>query len=357
MRKIRRRSLRTLVLAPALAVLVLVLVPVWSAHALITRLRTRRQVGSSVDLPRRAAADVTLAELMRARRPVIVEGLAAAIGVDDVADLAAFRDLASRTDSTFRVRFHHDTAPYFLYTGDYGNEPDHDEQMTLADFLGMMFGDGDDDRRSGPTGPPDGLCVYRLFGPSDLDGAVGRMLDRIADGLRGVADQPPEKGASGIWIGSRGVVTPLHHDAWPGLLFQTHGSKRVTMFSPRDRTNLYFSAPVRVGSRWSRLPGRSADADPDTFPRADRAIRHEGELGPGDVLFIPPFWSHEIEALEPNISIPFRFRVATADHLNPGYLRPASEVLDGNVVRPARRRAHRLVRRARPRRTPSTVPS
>jgi hypothetical protein len=335
MRTTRRRSLRTVVLAPALAVLVIVLVPVWAVHAAVTRIRTRRQVGSSVDLPRRAADDV-------------------AIGVDHVADLAAFRELASSADSTFRVRFHDDSAPYFLYTGDYGNEPDHDEQMTLADFLGMMFGDDDHPDRAGP---PDGLCVYRLFGPSDLDGAVGQMLDRIADGLRGVADQPPEKGASGIWIGSRGVVTPLHHDAWPGLLFQTHGTKRVTMFSPRDRTNLYFSAPVRVGSRWSRLPGRSAEADAGTFPRADRAIRHEGELGPGDVLFIPPFWSHEIEALEPNISIPFRFRVATADHLNPGYLRPAYEVLDGNVVRPARQRAHRVVRRARPRATRPTVPS
>ncbi len=353
MRTTPRRSLRTLVLAPGLAALVVVLLPVWSAHALLTRLRTRRQVGTSVDLPRRAAGEVGLADLMRERRPVVVEGLAAAIGVDHVADLAAFRDLASGSDSTFRVRFHRDTAPYFLYTGDYGNEPDHDEEMTLADFLAMMFGDEDGVR----AGPPDGLCVYRLFGPSDLDGAVGQMLDRIADGLHGVADQPPEKGASGIWIGSRGVVTPLHHDAWPGLLFQTHGSKRVTMYSPRDRTNLYFSAPVRVGSRWSRLPGRSATADPDSFPRARRAIRHEGLLGPGDVLFIPPFWSHEIEALEPNISIPFRFRVTAADHLNPGYLRPATEVLDGKVVRPARHRAHRLARRARPRRTRPTVPS
>ena len=244
--------------------------------------------------------------------------------------------------------------------------------MTLDAFLDLMFGraptatstgpetdthvetavdrgtdtdvdHGSSGHEAGPEpGPPAGLCVYTLFGSADLGGAVGRMIDRIADGLGDEAPWPTARQASGIWIGSRGVVTPLHHDAWPGLLFQTHGSKRVTMFSPSDRTNLYFSPPTKVGSRWSRLPGRSADADPEEFPRIRRVARHEGELRAGDTLYIPPFWSHEIEALDANISIPFRFRVIPGDHLNPGYLRPAYEVFHGKYVRPLGHRSRRV---------------
>jgi hypothetical protein len=334
-------------MAPALGALVVLLLPVSYLHALVTRVRTRRQAGERVEIPRRPAAEVRLADLMRERRPVIVEGLAGAAGLDGVADLAALRDLATTRSGRSRVRFHRDDAPYFLYTGDYGRVHDHDEELTLAEFLDMMFGpddasaDDSDDSDAPEVGPPPGLCVYELLGPSGLDGEVGRMLDRMATALDGLADRPAETGASGVWIGSRGVVTPLHHDAWPGLLFQTHGSKRVALFSPTDRTNLYFNAPVQVGSRWSRLPGRSATADPAEFPRADRAIRHEGVLRAGDVLVIPPFWSHEMEALESNISIPFRFRVAPLDRLNPGYLRPAYEVFDGKFVRPVRRRTAR----------------
>jgi hypothetical protein len=123
------------------------------------------------------------------------------------------------------------------------------------------------------------------------------------------------------------VTTPLHHDAWPGLLFQTHGRKRIAMYSPRDRTNLYFRSPLRGAGRWSQLPGRSAEADPAVFPRLTRATRWDGELQPGDALFIPPYWAHEMEAVEANISVPFRFATPWRGFVDPGFLRPASEIL------------------------------
>ena len=44
---------------------------------------------------------------------------------------------------------------------------------------------------------------------------------------------------SGIWIGSKGCITPLHFDAWHGVLCQVRGTKRVTLFSPDDTDNMY----------------------------------------------------------------------------------------------------------------------
>jgi hypothetical protein len=110
------------------------------------------------------------------------------------------------------------------------------------------------------------------------------------------------------------------------------GSKRVLMFPPSERPNLYFTSPLAATDRWSTLPARSDDADPSEFPLYARAHRYEGQLEAGDVLFIPAFWSHEIEALEPNISIPYRFGTRPADQLNPGFLRPAYEIFHRKFV-------------------------
>ena len=85
---------------------------------------------------------------------------------------------------------------------------------------------------------------------------------------------------------------------------------------------------------WSRLPGRSADTDLAEFPRFAHATPHEGQLEAGEVLFIPPYWSHEIEALEANISMPFRFTTGVREYLDPGFLMPAMEIFDSKFVHP-----------------------
>ena len=249
-------------------------------------------------------------------RPVIIEGLVDELQLRITPDLEGLRAVAAGTPSTFKVKSHKSHSPYFLYTGDYGAELDHVDEMSLDRFIEYMFGDEHD---------PD-TCTYRLFGVADLDGAVGEIIDDMSAGLAQLVTRPPDRNASGIWIGSKGVVTPLHHDAWTGLLFQISGSKRVLMFSPTERPNLYFTSPFAARDRWSSLPGRSDDADPGRFPRFRRATRHEAQLNGGEALYIPPFWSHEVEALEPNISIPFRFRVRAVDHVNPGFLRPGFEI-------------------------------
>ena len=56
-----------------------------------------------------------------------------------------------------------------------------------------------------------------------------------------------------------------------------------------------------------------------------------GTLTPGDVLHIPAFWAHEMEAETANISMPFRFAGTPSTYLNPGFLRPASELLRKQV--------------------------
>jgi hypothetical protein len=306
-----RRAVRAL----GLGALVAVLTPVWFVHDRATRALTRRRDGRIEQIPRIAAARADLDHLMGAGRPVIVEGLTTELGIDTAATRASLVERAG--DQTVAVTVHEDAAPYFLYSGGYGSVVREHRTMPVPEFLDMMFDRGVDA----------GTVVYRLLGPGALGGAAGGIIGEFDRAVAGRTSLRTEPRFSGIWIGSTGVVTPLHHDAWPGLLFQTEGTKRVAMYAPVDRANLYFRTPLAGRGRWSDLPGRSADADPAAFPRVTRAVRHEGVLRAGDALVIPPFWAHEMEAIEPNISVPFRFATPRSGYLDPGFLRPASELL------------------------------
>jgi hypothetical protein len=326
------RTLKTILTAVALTGLLVVLVPIWAVHRLVSGLVVRRPTGSRTPIERVAAADIDLNEVIAGNRPVVISGLTDRLGLPLVPNVDGLRELAERNSSTFEVKTHSAQSPYFLYVGDYGAELVGTREMTLATFLDSMFGDASSDTASFGSD----TCTYRLFGVNDLDGDIGRIIDTMSEGLAGLTERAPERAASGIWIGSTGAVTPLHHDAWTGLLFQMTGSKRVLMFPPSERPNLYFTSPFAAKDRWSMLPGRSDDADPAGFPRFARANGFEAQLDAGDVLFIPAFWSHEIEALEANISIPFRFGTRTVDQLNPGFLRPAYEVFHRKYVEPVR---------------------
>ena len=242
-----------------------------------------------------------------------------------VVDVDGLRSVAPTV--AFPVHRHRGDAPYFLYVGDYGAVRTRTDEMTIEPFLDEMFS---------PDGAPDDTCTYKLFAIEALDGGIGTIIREMGAQLEEMSGRRADPAASGVWIGSTGVTTPLHHDAWTGLLFQPVGSKRVAMYAPHDRHNVYFSSPFRPESRWTGLPARSIEADRREFPRLSRAIRHEGVLEAGDTLFIPPFWSHEVQALEPNISIPFRFTTRPIDHLNPGFLRPAVEIFHKKYVATSR---------------------
>jgi hypothetical protein len=308
--------------------LIVVLTPIWIIDRVVAEFRTRGRRGRPSAIPRVSLADgAGLAELMDAGRPLIITDLYERLELAAAPDIDGLRGVAP--EAPFPVHRHRPDAPYFLYVGDYGAVKTRTDQMTIGPFLDEMFDGGAE--RDNDT------CTYKLFAIDALEGGVGDIIREMGDQLEAMTRRRADASASGIWIGSEGVITPLHHDAWTGLLFQPVGSKRIVMYAPSDRHNVYFSSPLRPTSRWTGLPARSSDADPAEFPRLRRATRHEGVLEAGDTLFIPPYWSHEVEALEPNISIPFRFATRRIDHLNPGFLRPAVEIFRKKYVAPGRR--------------------
>lgn len=306
----------------ALVGLIGFLIPVWFVTETFARVRSVRRQGRVTEIDKVDVADINLAEIVRSERPVIIRGLDSVVSFTHRPDLQGLREIAAEEDATFPVKAHQGDAPYFLYVGDYGAETVRSEQMSLNQFLDYMF----------VSPPDDGTCTYRLFGIKDVNGRIAQVISEMAESLGALAQRVPDVAASGVWVGSSGVITPLHHDAWTGLLFQFEGSKRITMFAPSDRPNLYLSSPFKPTSRWSELPPRLSEADVTEFGRLRHAHRFVSQLDAGEALFIPPYWMHQVEALEPNVSIPFRFSTRSVDYVNAGFLRPAVEVFHGKFL-------------------------
>jgi hypothetical protein len=118
-----------------------------------------------------------------------------------------------------------------------------------------------------------------------------------------------DRSATSIWVGQKGNITRLHYDIWHGLLAQLTGRKRVVLFPPNESSNLYCDPLFSWSSRPpSKLPTDCLRTDKHLFPKFCNVRRYyETVIGPGDVLYIPPLWWHEVESLDNSISIPLRY--------------------------------------------------
>src|SRR5688572_15995377 len=100
-----------------------------------------------------------------------------------------------------------------------------------------------------------------------------------------------------IWIGNRSRVS-CHFDTFDNLACVVAGRRRFTLYPPELIGDLYVG-PIdhTMAGQPVSLAASSAPGDP-RFPRFD-AVRGRAltvELGPGDALYLPKLWWHEIEA-------------------------------------------------------------
>lgn len=102
-----------------------------------------------------------------------------------------------------------------------------------------------------------------------------------------------------IWLGTA-ITTPTHCDEWNNMGCVVAGRRRFTLFPPEQVVNLYIGpldfAPT--GSPVSLV--RLHDPDFARFPRFHQALAAAmtAVLEPGDAIFIPPLWYHNVDSLE-----------------------------------------------------------
>jgi hypothetical protein len=134
--------------------------------------------------------------------------------------------------------------------------------------------------------------------------AVAVQSAPMAECLPGFASANPlllahPSAAPRIWLGNA-VTTPTHLDEWFNIGCVVLGRRRFTLFPPEQIANLYVGpldyAPT--GAPMSLVQLHAPDFE--RFPLFREALAHarRAELGPGDALFIPPLWWHNVESLD-----------------------------------------------------------
>eukprot|EP01088_Endostelium_zonatum_P009356 TRINITY_DN22571_c0_g1_i1.p1 TRINITY_DN22571_c0_g1~~TRINITY_DN22571_c0_g1_i1.p1 ORF type:complete len:262 (+),score=45.90 TRINITY_DN22571_c0_g1_i1:2-787(+) len=111
-----------------------------------------------------------------------------------------------------------------------------------------------------------------------------------------------------IWIGTKGNVTPLHYDRCHGLLAQVIGSKKFVLFAPPDTRNLYPYESTHVMSHASRVNLQKMETNKaeelKSYPKFKNIEeRYEVVVEPGNVLYTPPGWWHDVTSLTDGVSI------------------------------------------------------
>lgn len=103
-----------------------------------------------------------------------------------------------------------------------------------------------------------------------------------------------------LWIGNR-IVVATHHDVMENIAVVVAGRRRFTLFPPEQMPNLYIG-PFEftpAGTPVSLVDPEAPDLA--RFPRFAEALPHAqtADLGPGDAIFIPYMWWHNVRSLDP----------------------------------------------------------
>jgi hypothetical protein len=124
---------------------------------------------------------------------------------------------------------------------------------------------------------------------SDL-GRLDRFLDYRDDGADGM-----------FWIGPAGTLTALHHDLTNNLIAQIVGRKRIRLAPAAEVGKLYNDQHVFSEIADLEAPG----LDPTRHPRLAHLRFYDVLLEPGEILFVPLGWWHQVKSLDFSVTVTY----------------------------------------------------
>ncbi len=100
-----------------------------------------------------------------------------------------------------------------------------------------------------------------------------------------------------LWLGNESVVAP-HFDYPANIACCVMGARRFTLFPPDQVSNLYIGPwdITPAGQPISLVDTRNPDYDQHPLFREALANAMATELHPGDVIYIPSLWWHQVES-------------------------------------------------------------
>lgn len=174
-------------------------------------------------------------------------------------------------------------------------------------------------------------AAERIWNPDESSGEHLYLMEQNQNGMSSLAQVYPELADDfslppvidprrvlqiNLWVGSRGNITPLHFDTARNFLAQIVGRKRLTLFPPEQSHWLY---PNYSRSKTTLTTSQVNLMAPDLarFPEFANARSIECVIDPGEILFLPPYWWHQVESLDTAVSINFWWQPHLFNFMNP----------------------------------------
>ena len=136
-------------------------------------------------------------------------------------------------------------------------------------------------------------------GLHDLPPYLGNLELRELNSLCHWPTYFDKMGPPRFWIGPAGTVTPLHCDYDDNIFAQIWGTKRIFLSPPHHDEFLY---PREANAILFGSPFDPEAPDFDQFPLARQATMIEVIVNPGDMLYVPAGWYHQVRALTFSLS-------------------------------------------------------
>ncbi|MDB5692419.1 MAG: transcription factor jumonji jmjC domain protein [Alphaproteobacteria bacterium] len=187
----------------------------------------------------------------------------------------------------------------FFYASDVASFNFERRQGRLGDILRFLLATPEDEKAPA-------VYVGSAAIPEILPGfAAENMMDLLEEALA----------VPRLWIGNASIVS-THFDESDNIACVVAGRRRFTLFPPEQVANLYVGPLdfTMAGQPASMVPLR--DPDFERYPRFRDALAaaRVAELEPGDAIYIPTLWWHNVEALDRfNILVNYWWRDVPAD--------------------------------------------
>lgn len=236
--------------------------------------------------------DIPVDDLMRADEPVILKGLvsgwelvkqgqqSAACAMDYLQSMSAGRTLLCyRGEPEIRGKFFYNTDMTAMNFSS--------AQMQLEDFLQEI-------RRSSESRSGESFYV----GSTTLDTFFPQLRQHNDVKLQS-QETPALEPLVSIWLGNQ-TTASAHYDLSNNLACCTVGRRRFTLFPPEQIANLYPGPlePTPGGQVVSMVDFGNPNLE--KHPNFEHALAagQVADLEPGDGLFYPSMWWHQVEALD-----------------------------------------------------------
>lgn len=139
-----------------------------------------------------------------------------------------------------------------------------------------------------------------------------KQIGDLADEVELPAAIPGERISDlNLWMGSKDYTTQLHFDMAQNLYVQIAGRKRFLLFRPEDFDR------IQTGLRGGMHNASAIDPEaPDltAFPEFAGLHAWEAVLEPGDLFYLPPFWWHQVSAVDGGVSLSIWWRPAVEEY-------------------------------------------